>query len=361
MIVYFIMLVLSATCACFWQKYDRQGTTICVWHGRQRDFYLKLSVVFAVLAFLPFFLVNGTMSFVGNDYANYYQEFVCIQNGQESYMDTGYVLINKLVVALGLDFQFVYVFVSLIGYGLLFFCISKYSNNFAISIVLFFSIGYFYLLGLNQIRQFIALMIVFYALSQIPNGKFLTYTVLVGIATLFHFTAIIMLPFFFILKLKPKLSHYLVLILILLPFNLFFTEIMQFLFSTFRSAYIGTSYMERQISIDILSLVPQAVVLFILFFYFDKLVKTDAMNIVAFNGVMLSVIIMAVCSWIPEYKRFIYYFYLPMIYVVPNILQLEKRKPVRYLLLGAVIVCSLVPMLRSSTGWGVYPYSSVLF
>lgn len=361
MIVYLVMLLLSAIFACFWQKCYVQGTSICVWSGSRKTICFKPSVLFGILSFLPFVLVNGTMSFVGNDYANYYREFLYIQSGQESYTDIGYVLLNKLVIALGLDFQFVYVFVSLIGYGLLFWCIRKYSANFAISIVLFFSIGYFYLLGLNQIRQFIALVIVFYALSLIPNGKFLTYAALVGVASLFHFTAIIMLPFFFILKIKPKLSYFLVAMIVLLPFNLFYTEIMQFLFSTFRPAYVGSSYMERQISIDILSLIPQAVVLFILLFYFDKIIKTDAMNLIAFNGILIAIIIMSVCSWIPEYKRFIYYFYLPMIYVIPNILQLEKRKSVRYLLLDAVIVCSLVPMLRSASGWGVYPYSSVLF
>lgn len=361
MIVYFIMLSLSVMLACFWQRYYRQGTTICIWRGNHREFYLKLSVIFGILAILPFVIINGTMSFVGNDYANYYREFLYIQSGQESYTDIGYVLLNKLVIALGLDFQFVYVFISLIGYGLLFWCIRKYSENFAISIVLFFSIGYFYLLGLNQIRQFIALVIVFYALSLIPNGKFLTYAVLVGVASLFHFTALIMFPCYFILKLKPKLSYYVVLTVVLIPFNLFYTEIMQFLFSTFRSAYVGSAYMERQAAIDVLGLVPFVAVLLILLFYYDKIIKTNPMNLIAFNGVLISVIIMSVCSWIPEYKRFIYYFYLPMIYVIPNLLQLEKRKSVRYLLLGAVIVSSLIPMLRNAPGWGVYPYSSVLF
>ena len=72
------MLALTAVFAYGWQVNNRKLVSLAgtgqeisggMTERRKRTGYC---IIFAVLTFLPMFLVNGLMSYVGNDYQNYY-------------------------------------------------------------------------------------------------------------------------------------------------------------------------------------------------------------------------------------------------------------------------------------------------
>ena len=73
--------------------------------------------------FIPMYIVNAGMSYVGNDYANYYRYYQNIAAGREQDVDIAYKLINIFVIDAGLDFQWVYFITCFIAYALLILCV----------------------------------------------------------------------------------------------------------------------------------------------------------------------------------------------------------------------------------------------
>lgn len=75
--------------------------------------------------------------------------------------------------------------------------LKKYSSNFAISVLLFILTGYFSWMY-NGLKQFFVVCIMFSATSLILNKKIVPYMILVLFMTLFHKTALIFIPVYFI-------------------------------------------------------------------------------------------------------------------------------------------------------------------
>lgn len=80
----------------------------------------------------------------------------------------------------------------------------------------------FYPESLNVIRQGLAIAIVLVALRYIENKKLLKFLILIIIATLFHYTSIIMIPYYFFYNYRNKygqlISKLIVIIYTILPF-----------------------------------------------------------------------------------------------------------------------------------------------
>lgn len=302
------------------------------------------------------FIINSLMKYVGNDYINYYRYFHNIVEGRPQEVEKTYKLICMLVWKLGLDFQWVYVIYCLIAYTLLAMCIRKYSKNYAFSYLMFYFSGFFALLGLNQIRQFVSVMLIFYGYSFIKEKKLIPYVICVLLATAFHFTSIVMLPFYWILNKKWRLSIFAVIAVVLAPINFFYTEVMGWLFATFLPRYLNTNYMTREFNLDIPYL---AMVIFTLIICLIYRKNADKEVPMWHNGVILSVLIGLLGSWVPEYKRFIYFFFIGSITYVTELIEKEENKKVKWGLYGAILLVYMWYYSRATNEWGIYPYRSI--
>lgn len=314
------------------------------------------NLILALLSFLPMFLVNACMEYVGNDYQNYYLYYRNIMSGAGQDVEITFHLISLLAAELGLGFQGVYYIYSLINHILLLVCIRRFSDNYAVSYLMFFLNGFFFYLGLNQIRQFTSVMLVFYAYRYIREKKPLRYLICVGLAATFHVTAAVMLPFYWILKTKWKLSTYCVVAVLLAPVNLFYTEVITWLFQNFMPRYLNTNYATREFSMNIRYLCVVVLTLVIALIY-EKKSRED--NTVFRNGLMLSNLIVLFASWLPEYQRFVFYFFVPSIAFIPHLVEKDesrlRRIGVYVILLGVYFwyFRDLYP------GMGVIPYKSI--
>lgn len=309
--------------------------------------------------FLPMYLINACMSYVGNDYANYYTYYNNIASGRGQDVEIGYKLINIFVARTGLGFQWVYFITCFIAYTLLIFCIRKYSQNYALSYLLFFSGGFFFLLGLNQIRQFVAVGCVFYAFQFIENKKPLFYFALVIIGGLFHVTAYIMLPFYFILGKKIRLSMYTAGAVTILPINFFFNDIMTWLFKTFMPRYLNSNYISRTYELNVpyltMILVTTVVVMFLVSRQKEELSVTDR---VFFNACLIGMIIGVFCSWLPEYTRFVYYFLIPAISYITKLVGYLKGRGSKLVCIVSVIMADIIYVSTIVGYSNVIPYKS---
>lgn len=354
MLIYIAMAVLSAGFAALWQRLRVKGKHM-LFHTKRHQFYANSGMLFACLTFFTLFIINAC-SGASNDYQNYVREFHIAVNGHGSKMELGFVLIAKLVDHMGFDFQMEQAVLCLLGYALLLLCIRDYSDSFATSVLLYIAIGYYMLLGMNQLRQFVALMFVLYAYRYIPKGKFLPYAVFVVAGALFHMTAIVMLPVYFVLRMRLRASHFIVAIAVLAPFNLFYKQLLQLLFAMFKPEYLGTSYATRDIYLDVPAAVMGITVCAILILYRKRIEARGELDVMFAKMFLISTIIIILCGWLPENARFAYYFNLPVIMLIPNLLHAEKNKTVKYLLLGGLLAVYGFILYVKAPGWGVIPY-----
>jgi hypothetical protein len=117
--------------------------------------------------------------------------------------ELGYTLLNAFVGLFTDNVQWLFLLVSFFTSLLLFNSLPKYSKNLFLSLLVYFSIVYF-VLDMSGIRQCIALNIFLYSIQFIISGKFVRYFMLIIVAALFHTTALILIPFYFILKVNFK-------------------------------------------------------------------------------------------------------------------------------------------------------------
>lgn len=176
-------------------------------------FTLALAVFLAILgyknkyvqrmAFVVLFAFAALRYMYGNDYLNYYLWFRHIHNGGYSQFKTE-ILYNALNRWLP-SFQVLIVLTSLLLIWVVYRLISKnLPTQYAwIGVFIFVVNPVLFLMNLSAIRQSIAACIFVIAVDFAYRKKYLWYLVLVVIATLFHKTAILLLPLCLVINAKP--------------------------------------------------------------------------------------------------------------------------------------------------------------
>lgn len=357
MIFYIGMTALAAVFAGLWQHERAKGKHSILKTGR---FELRANtcMIFACLTFAVLFAVNA-LSEGSNDYENYIYEFGLITGGGVSNTEPLFQLIVRLAGQAGFDFVLVQALYCVLGYTFLLLCIRDYSANFAFSVILYVGMGFYMLLGMNQIRQFVALMILLYAYRYIPQGKFIPYAVLTVVAMLFHETAIVMLPVYFILRINLRATHFIAAIAVLAPINLFHNQILTLLFRLFKPQYLGTAYQTRGLYLDITTTFMSLAVCILLFVYRKRVAQGGALEVLFAKMFLISTLITSLCVWLPENARFAYYFNIPAIVLIPSVVMREENKRLRYLILGGFSAAYFLILFIQAPKWGVIPYDPI--
>lgn len=169
----------------------------------------KIGVGIAVLTFLPIFIFSVYSRTDIGDLAVYisqYQALPTDTDGIINYLknlDDSYlfwltaIIINYFSGGSVLIFRIIITLLQCIP---IIFIYRKYSNNYLLSIYLFVASGIQFAWMLNGIRQFFAAIIIFLATPLMLEKKYIKLICVVLIASLFHQTAIIMLPVIFIVQ-----------------------------------------------------------------------------------------------------------------------------------------------------------------
>ena len=197
--IYIIMLLLifSASAFCYFSK-----------HNNSKNIFLLFSFF---LIFLVYALRAPT---VGRDVIGYKEMYdytfeVSWENYDYVYFESGYVFLMKVFTKLQLPFQFFLAFVSALTLIPVFVFTYKYSKNYFFSVIIYICYIFFefYLTGL---RQAIAMSIALMGLLWFIEAKkcaWLKYLLVIGIAALFHKSALICLLFLPLSYIK-KMSNY---------------------------------------------------------------------------------------------------------------------------------------------------------
>lgn len=143
-----------------------------------------------------FVLLIGYRHHVGGDWGTYlihYQrEIGSSLTDAVTTGDPGYVLLNRLMVQLDGDIYGVNLVCGLIFIsGLIVFCRAQSRPWLAFAVAVPYLV---IVVAMGYTRQSVALGFIFWALTYLERGRFLPYVLFIAAATLFHKTAIIMIP-----------------------------------------------------------------------------------------------------------------------------------------------------------------------
>ncbi len=163
-------------------------------------------ITYCALMGIALFLVAAFRRSVGYDYNNYavmYNRYIIkpIEDIMIERTEKGYSLINKILAEYVVDYQIIFVVCALFFAVAVVLCVYKYCKIPWIGFACFLTFGV-YFNSLCFIRQMMAGFIVMYAFRFIEKNQFWRYLMIVIFASCFHFSALIMIPFFFILKIK---------------------------------------------------------------------------------------------------------------------------------------------------------------
>lgn len=153
-------------------------------------------------------LFAGIRSFrVGTDSWTYTRDF---RNNLNVYnfrfdenVELGYQFLEYTLLRLSLGYSWLFLITGLIIVYCYLSIIKRYSENYWFSVFLFVTLGV-YTFFFNGLRQGIAMAIFALALPYLLEKRLIPYLLVIAVASLFHTTALFMIPFYFVVNLRIK-------------------------------------------------------------------------------------------------------------------------------------------------------------
>lgn len=209
MIIYFIILFLVLFIFSFLNKNNNNS---------------NLSIFLSASVLILFPTIRS--SNVGTDTNNYVGNFENLKYIEasitevKSSLEIGYIALERMAYYISQEYWVLLFFIALVAVGFSLFTIKKMSSDLRISVFIYISLG-FYLFLFNGARQSIAASIFGISYYYLIRRNLKYYLLWIGIASLFHKTVLIMIPFYFILNNEfsiKKLFYYSILSFIALTF-----------------------------------------------------------------------------------------------------------------------------------------------
>lgn len=206
--IYGILFLFEAVVCYFYDK--RQFNNVKAFYVYNYKLNISLHKSFLTMAIvMPLWLVMGLRYRIGTDYRAYEEIFrqAALYNSNTYNMEWGYYYLNRIGVAITHNEQIIFFLSGLLIILFLFKGIEKSNGSMYYGILAFMGLGnYFYAMNLQ--RQYIAIMIMFYALHFLEKKQTKKYLVCVIAAAFFHISAIIWIPVYFAVNYLPTKLFY---------------------------------------------------------------------------------------------------------------------------------------------------------
>ena len=156
-------------------------------------------------------LFSGIRSFrVGTDSGNYTRDFrrsLDIYNFQfNESVEIGYQVLKYILLSLTYSYFWLFWLSGLIVVYCYLKVIRRYSVNYWFSVFLLITLGV-YTFFFNGLRQGLAMAIFVLAIPYLLEKRFVRYFLVCIVASLFHVTALFIIPFYFLVNFKTKLIY----------------------------------------------------------------------------------------------------------------------------------------------------------
>lgn len=339
-------------------------------------------IVFCCAAAAVFAFISAVRFQVGYDYNLYggtyfNMKFLEPEDVAMLRMEKGFIMPLYILDLVLEDYRTVFVYTSLIIYPAVFYLIYKNSSKPWISAAAYLCFGLFFN-SLCFLRQVMAALIIAYAMKFVCERNLPRFIVLVVAASAFHWSALIALALYPLLRIKPGYIY--------TGLAAAGTIIFCIFSRTFMFWFIDHFYMYRNYdptrSVEAMNGLPIRYtlmfgVLFLICFVFRKqLTEKDPNNLIYINCLMFTVIFEAMGTRHGILSRFALITYLPpILYLMPDLVSViggfikekfgsDKRgQAVRLCagLAGSVFAAGCYIMLMLSNYNGVIPYISQFY
>lgn len=327
--------------------------------------------IYLVISFGIFnFLVANRAVTVGNDSIVYANLFNTISQSNMATLETryekGFVYLNKILSFIWDDPQILLIVSSLIvmiSFGVF---IKRYSQNIWLSVMLFFTFGY-YSGSTNTIRQYIAVSIILWAYKYVFEKKLMKFIILVLLATQFHSTAIIFLAAYPLSKLKLNKKKTLGMLgatgVLYIGFDLVL-QIFLIIFPTY-SYYINSEYMTGEVRLaSIMNLLVLLIIGILYWITKDnkkiKILNSDKDNILEVY-MLMSILITFISLKFNLIERGAEYFTVSVLVILPNTIQKLNEKNLKIVVYTLVTIFFMLYetiILIYRPEWNrMYPYN----
>ena len=318
----------------------------------------KYSDVFRFLSFMILFFFSALRYDISFDYSyTYVPNYYKIISGNQTYFEPAFVLLNKIVYVLFNNVDFLFIICSFITLYLVYNSVKNLSSNFFISTIMLFATR-FYLYSFGQIRQYIAIAIFVYSIKYIIKKDFKKYFVLIFIAFLFHKTAIIYFPIYFINKIKLSRKLY----MLFIALSPIFSPILNFIYIIIGTKYYQ-NYIDANYGIGNWSIVLTATALLftlIAIIFYNKLINNEKNRILLNLQLLLTILIFTI-SGINESYRIIGMFMYPSILLIPSCYDICSQK-LKINMCVFLIVISMYSsyLMLTYEGGTMVPYKNII-
>ena len=155
---------------------------------------------FHILALLLISMVVGFRYEVGTDWSGYkdwfeYYKVVPWESLNKLNFEPGFLFLNYFLASIGLNYTIMFFSVALISW---FFLFKSLAAKILPLFIFFVFVDEYFFWSMNGIRQFVAISIFIFSIRFIIERNLKKYSVAILVASLFHTSALILLPFFLV-------------------------------------------------------------------------------------------------------------------------------------------------------------------
>ncbi|MDH1365258.1 EpsG family protein [Acinetobacter johnsonii] len=147
---------------------------------------------------------------VGTDSRNYTHAYDFKYNpyshGFDPNVEYGYQLLDNFVLYFSYNYFWLFLLTSMLVVTLYMVTIRKLSVNYYYSVFVYIAFG-IYTFFFNGLRQGIAMSICFFCLPYLIEKRWVLYFIFVFIASMFHISALVMLPMYYLVHLRFKIEY----------------------------------------------------------------------------------------------------------------------------------------------------------
>ncbi|MGL4914545.1 MAG: EpsG family protein, partial [Romboutsia sp.] len=315
-----------------------------------------LFVIFGILLTV----ISGIRYKVGTDYHTYTEVFqVFGQDAVEWFKpEAGFQYLMNLIHKISNNPQMFFMITSIIvNFAILYF-IKKNSKDIMMSLYLYIA-TFIYYGTMNGVRQYIASGILLFGFKLVKERKLKKYIIVVLIASMFHTSAFIMIPIYFIVNKKIQSVGNLIFIGVISIGFIFYQKFIDIVFLIFKDSkygYYGDIMRNTANGANILRILVWLTPIIIIFLYRRKIDFNDIEVRIIINMCFYGLLFMILAYRHVLFARFCMYFDIYYLLLIPYILKLFDKKIKRiliYLIIVLYFIYSYLLLLRGESH--IYP------
>lgn len=271
----------------------------------------------------------------------------------ETRFEPGYVLIQIISAYIGsmVLLQFIVAYTYIVGVCRF---IKDYSNIKWLSFLFFIIYGFYYL-NFNEMRQAMAMGFACYSFKHIVTPCFKKFVFWVLFASLFHTTALMLLPTYIFSRINTiKIYQVIICLMVLVVVNMISNQLYETLNTLSSIQYKNASDDTGGQGLLLLQLITLT-----LAFMLRKKLSNNRYNVIAYLMLCYSIILFPICSLNPAMFRLEQYSWIYMIILVPNIIHNLQSHFIRFCAIACYVFVGLFLGLTSyyTEGNQIIPYT----